>query len=73
MTMYEEPPIVDIDEILDEEESPEGARAGRQIVLVIGLTVIGLAGVSVLAALLLPVVGEVVRWIVVTIRFAQGS
>lgn len=73
MTIHEELPVVELEELLDEEEAPHTAPPGRQIALVVGLTVVGLAGVSVLAALLVPVVGEVVRWIVFTIRFAQGS
>lgn len=70
--MYEEPPIVDIDEILEDEESPETGRAGRQFVLVGLLTAVGLAVVSVLATMLVPAVMEVVRWVVFLIRYAQG-
>lgn len=73
MTLYEEPPIVDIDEILVEQEEAEAARTGRQIALILVLTIVGLAGVAVLATLLVPVVTEAVRWIVFMIRYAQGT
>jgi hypothetical protein len=70
---YEEPPVVELEELLDDQEEAEAARTGRQIALVVLLSIVGLAGVSVLAAMLVPVAAEAVRWIVFTIRFAQGS
>ena len=73
MTAYEEPPVVELEELLDEQESPGAARAGRQITLIVALIVVGLVCVSVLAAMLVPVVAEVVRWIVFTIRLTQGG
>jgi hypothetical protein len=70
---YEVPPVVELEEMLDDQVDAEAGRAARQIALVVVLSIVGLAGVAVLATMLIPVVAEVLRWIVVTIRMAQGS
>jgi hypothetical protein len=44
MTMYEEPPIVDLDEILDEQEEAEARATRTQLLLVVAGGVVGLAG-----------------------------
>ena len=71
--MHEEPHVVELEELLDEQESHDAARAGRQVTLIVVLTIVGLVCVAVLASILVPVVAEVVRWIVFTIRYAGGS
>jgi hypothetical protein len=53
MTMYEEPPIVDLDEILDEQDEAEARATRTQLLLVLGggaLGVAGLLGVMVITA-----------------------
>ncbi len=42
--MYEEPPIVDLDELLDEQEEAEARATRTQLLLVVAGGVVGLAG-----------------------------
>ena len=59
--MYEEPPIVDIDEILDEQEE-DGARATRtQVILVAIGGAVGITGLLTLLVLTAPSWLELVR------------
>jgi hypothetical protein len=44
MTMYEEPPIVDLDEILDEQEEAEARATRTQLILVVAGGVVAIAG-----------------------------
>ena len=63
MTLYEEPPIVGLDELLDEQEEQDdgGTRVQWALVVVGGVVgVAGLLGVLVLAA---PAVIDLVAWI----------
>jgi hypothetical protein len=46
---------------------------GRQLGLVAGLSVVGLAGIAVLAVIVVPAVAEAVHWIVVVTRLVNGS
>lgn len=73
MTAYEEPPVVELEELLDEQEDRTSARPVGQIVLIVVLSAIGLVAVSVLAAMLVPVVSDFVRWVTLLIRTANGA
>ena len=42
--MYEEPPIVDLDEILDEQEEAEARATRTQLLLVVAGGIVGIAG-----------------------------
>ncbi len=44
MTLFEEPPIVDLDEILDEQEEAEARATRTQLLLVVAGGAVGLAG-----------------------------
>ena len=63
MTAYEEPPIVDLDELLDEQEEHDARATRNQWVLVVVGSVVGLAGILTLLVVTTPVVLDVVRWI----------
>ncbi len=59
--MYEEPPIVDIDEILDEQDEV-GTRATRnQVLLVVVGGAVGIAGLLTVLVLAAPSLLELVR------------
>jgi hypothetical protein len=73
MTAYEEPPVVELEELLGDQEDQPRARPAGQVVLVIALSVIGLVALSVLAVLLIPPVSDFVRWIAVAVRTANGG
>ena len=73
MITSEEPPVVELEELLDEQKEADVTRIGGQFALIVVLTVVGLATVAVLAAMLVPMVAEVVRWIVFTNHLVQGS
>lgn len=73
MTAYEEPPVVELEELLDDQEDRTSARPIGQIVLIVALSAIGLVAVSVLAAMLVPVVSDFVRWVTLLIRTANGA
>lgn len=60
MTVYEEPPIVDIDEILDEEETDGSRITAGQWLLVICGGIVGIAGLLTLLAVTAPVLVQVV-------------
>ncbi len=63
MTLYEEPPIVDLDELLDEQEEQDaGATRAQWALVVVG----GIAGVAGLLAVLVtaaPALIDLVAWI----------
>ena len=63
MTLYEEPPIVDLDELLDEQqEQDEGATRAQWALVVVG----GVAGIAGLLAVLVaaaPAIIDLVAWI----------
>jgi hypothetical protein len=61
MTLHDEPPIVDLDEILDERETDASRITGGQWALVIGGGVIGIAGLLSLLVVIAPVVVELVQ------------
>jgi hypothetical protein len=44
MTLFEEPPIVDLDELLDEQEEAEARATRTQLILVVAGGLVGLAG-----------------------------
>lgn len=71
MTIHEELPVVELEELLDDQESPETVRTGRQITLILVLTIVGLACVAVLAAMLVPVVADVVVVVDAFVRLVQ--
>ncbi|HEX7835108.1 MAG TPA: hypothetical protein VF479_06530 [Pseudolysinimonas sp.] len=73
MITSEEPPVVELEELLDDQKEADASRTARQIALIMGLSVVGLAGVAVLATMLVPLVADVTRWVVSIIRYAQGS
>jgi hypothetical protein len=54
MTMYEEPPIVDIDEILDEQDEAEARATRTQLLLVLGGGAVGVAGLLTLLVVTAP-------------------
>ena len=63
MTAYEEPPIVDLDELLDEQQEHDARATRTQWVLVVVGGAVGLAGILTLLVVTTPVVLDVVRWI----------
>jgi hypothetical protein len=63
MTVYEEPPIVDLDEILDEQEAEAERVTRTQWALVIGGGLIGIAGLLTVLVVAAPAVLDLVTWI----------
>ncbi len=59
--MYEEPPIVDIDEILDEQDEAEARATRTQILLVAVGGVVGIAGLLTLLVVTAPSWLQLVR------------
>jgi hypothetical protein len=63
MTVFEEPPIVDLHEILDEQEA-EAARVTRtQWLLIIGGGIVGVAGLLAVLVVAAPALIDLVSWI----------
>ena len=63
MTVFEEPPIVDLHEILDEQEA-EAARVTRtQWLLIVGGGVVGIAGLLAVLVAAAPALIDLVSWI----------
>lgn len=52
--MYEEPSIVDLDEILDEQEDAESRATRTQLLLVLGGGAVGIAGLLTLLVVTAP-------------------
>ncbi len=73
MTTSEEPPVVELEELLDDQTDHPDGRAAGKIALIVALTAVGLVAISILAVLLIPAVSEFVRWITLLIRFANGA
>jgi len=73
VTEHPEPPVVELDELLDEQVETAPASTGRQVALIAGLAVVALAGIAVLATILVPAVAEAVRWVVSVIRLVNGA
>jgi hypothetical protein len=63
MTMFEEPQIVDLDEILDEQESPGARVTGIQWALVVGGGIVGIAGLLTVLVVAAPALIDLVSWI----------
>lgn len=61
--MYEEPPIVDIDEILDEQEEAEARATRMQLLLVVAGGIVGTAGLLTVLVLTAPSWLQLVRLI----------
>jgi len=63
MTLYEEPPIVDLDELLDEQqEQDEGATRAQWALVVVG-GVSGIAGLLAVLVAAAPAIIDLVAWI----------
>lgn len=63
MTMYEEPPIVDLDELLDDEQDEdEGGTRGQWVLVLVG-GVVGIAGLLTVLVAAAPAVIDLVAWI----------
>ena len=63
MTLYEEPPIVDLDEILDDQEEQRSTASGAQWALVIVGGIVGVAGLLAVLAVTAPAIIDLVSWI----------
>lgn len=72
MTAPEEPPVVELEELLGEQEGSPPVRATRQVGLIVVLAVVGLAAIATLAVLLGPAAAEVIRWIAALTRQLTG-
>lgn len=73
MTAYEEPPVVELEELLDEQTEHAGGRTAGQIALIVALTAVGLVAISITAVVLLPPIAEFASWISALVRAANGS
>ncbi|MEO8261934.1 MAG: hypothetical protein ABI566_05125 [Pseudolysinimonas sp.] len=63
MSVYEEPPIVDLDELLDEQEAHATHGTRTQWTLVVVGGIVGITGILTLLVVTTPVALDVVRWI----------
>ena len=64
MTLHDEPPVVDLDDILRDQEEQESARVTPvQWALVIGGGILGVAGLLITLVVVAPAVLELVSWI----------
>jgi hypothetical protein len=63
MTVFEEPPIVDLDEILDEQEAQDARVTRTQLLLVVGGGVVGIAGLLAVLVVATPALLDLVTWI----------
>jgi hypothetical protein len=61
MTMHEEPPIVDLDDILDEQEEAGARVTPGQWLLVIGGGIVGVAGLLTVLVLSAPAMLDLVE------------
>jgi hypothetical protein len=68
VTAYEEPPVVELEELLDEQEDQPSARPIGQIVLILALAAVGLVAVTILATMYIPAAADFVQWITLLIR-----
>ena len=73
MTVFEEPPIVDLHEILDEQEA-EAARVTRtQWLLIVGGGVVGIAGLLAVLVVTAPALLALATWINAITRAVSGG
>jgi hypothetical protein len=63
MTLYEEPPIVDLDELLDEQEPHRTDGTRTQWVLVAVGAAVGIAGLLALLVTVAPAILDLVTWV----------
>jgi hypothetical protein len=63
VTLHEEPPIVDLDEILVDQEEQGTAASGAQWALVIVGGIVGVAGLLAVLAVTAPAIVDLVSWI----------
>ena len=70
--MHEEPPIVDMDEILDEQDEAEARATRNQILLVVAGGAVGIAGLLTLLVVTAPSWLELVR-IIGTLSAPDGA
>jgi hypothetical protein len=73
MTAYEEPPIVDIDEILVEQRDHDARATRTQWVLVVAGGLVGIAGLLGLLVVASPALLELVGWISSIRAFLNGA
>lgn len=70
--MYEEPPIVDIDEILDEQDEDEARATRTQVLLVAVGGAVGIAGLLTLLVVTAPAWLQLVR-VIATLTSPDGG
>ena len=63
MTLHEQPPIVDLDEILDEVDAEHARVTGMQWLLIVAGGVIGVAGLLAVLVVAAPAVLDLATWI----------
>ena len=63
MMLHEEPPVVDLDEILDEQEEAEARATRTQLLLVIAGGIVGIAGLLTVLVVTAPSWLQLVRLI----------
>jgi hypothetical protein len=63
MMLYDEPPVVDLDEILDEQEEAEARATRTQLLLVVAGGVVGIAGLLTVLVVTAPSWLQLVRLI----------
>jgi hypothetical protein len=63
MMLYDQPPVVDLDEILDEQEEAEARATRTQLLLVVAGGVVGIAGLLTVLVVTAPSWLQLVRLI----------
>lgn len=63
MTLFEQPPIVDLDDILEEVEADDALPTRIQWVLLVVAGIIGVAGLLTVLVVTVPALLDVVSWI----------
>jgi hypothetical protein len=63
MTGYQEPPIVDLDELLDEQQAHDAAATRTQWALVVVGGVVGIGGLLAVLVATAPAIIDLVTWI----------
>lgn len=63
MTLFEQPPIVDLHDILDEVEADDARPTRIQWVLLVVAGILGVAGLLTVLAVTAPAILDVVSWI----------
>ena len=73
MTVFQEPPLVDLDEILDEEEAaPTRVRPAAWVLLALG-GIIGIAGLLTVLVVTAPALIDLVSWVNMISQLAGGG